>query len=54
MDRRQAAVGDAGPRSGIETELEAWIANRSEDGLIVDGRYCWAREDAIRAAGMED
>jgi hypothetical protein len=40
--------------SGIEGELEVWFANRYEGDLIVETNYVWTREEALRAAGMED
>jgi ketosteroid isomerase-like protein len=43
-----------GRHSGIESELEVWFAGRFEGDLIVDLQYYWSRDEAMRAAGLED
>jgi ketosteroid isomerase-like protein len=42
-----------GRRSGIDSQLEVWFANRMRGDRIVEVRYCWSRDDALESAGLK-
>jgi len=39
--------------SGIESDLEVWFASQYRDGLLVEIRYFWSRDEALQAAGIK-
>jgi ketosteroid isomerase-like protein len=41
-------------RSGIESQLEVWFANKMRGDQIVEARYFWSRDKALEAAGLKD
>ena len=43
-----------GAGSGLETQIDLAAAFRVQDGSIMDGHFCWNREEALEAAGLSE
>jgi ketosteroid isomerase-like protein len=47
-------VTGRGRGSGVETEARSWYVGWFQDGKLARWKLCWARDDAIEAAGLRE